>query len=829
MSSLLGCVTPQQQAVQHAAVQAGYRDALIAGIRGDVSAQEREQLVDLLDRLEADPHGKILLDSMQAYRERFDKVPEIALRRDYQFPRPSLANPASGQTVWHLDLRELSVCTAFEAVRELAAVYCNIAGMPDMRDDVFAAYTFDPQQKLDPALEKGWEKWITAGDRALRDKSIIGRDRCIRARRSVIEHLRADLKQTRCYGRLTHGDFQRLIKNLGRGSDFELPTAPSTINLCAANFAGGPTGRSLHFSALPNVMVHIGPYQHKGHVRPGCESALPPLPADLEALCLDAYPRPDLSGLPSGLKVLRIRNAGLTEMPRPLPAALKMLDVAENSITRLDRPLPKDMETLIVSNNPLEDLPEILPRGLRHLEADETELRRLRALPASAVYVSVRNNALTALPALQEGMRHLNASGNQLTEIPQELPLSLECIQLTNNRLTRLPSAIANLAGCSIFLDGNPIARQHIPRPPDGVPGPRIFHSMQAGTPAPQGGERLPQLQLTNDPLTRWHSTVDNVAGFNFLLMGAEHIPHDGQHLSQQPRDLTEATSAWLSPDAPHVAQRWQTLGNPAEAGDFLLFLNRLRSPFHNNAKPFKTEAFRADVVALLTELSLPERAALRADVFALCTGATETCDDRVLWTLNQLKALLLNDDIRMGRYDDRIHEVVQAGREMFTLEMLDKIAREKVKTLTRIDEVEVYLAYAVKLRETLHLNSVVPGMLFSNSSGVTQADLDAALHTVRSRQLAEFPMFLALDYAPWQSLLRRREPDRHGADQAALHDEMERNLESELRTHLLSLGVDPHDQDARRVVGLSISRDIRYRVLGPLTAEYLGRYGSAD
>jgi hypothetical protein len=777
-------VRPQQQATPSPVVQARYRDALIAGIRGDVSAQEMEQLVNLLDRLEADPHGKILLDSMQAYRERYDEVPKIALRRGYQFPRPSLVSPTQGQPVWHLDLPALSAGSTLEAVCELAAVYCNIAGTPDMRWDVFRAYTMDPQQKLDPALEKGWEKWIAAGERSVRDKSPIGRDRCIRARRSVIEHLRADLKQMRCYGGLTHGDFHRLIHTLGTRSDLDLPTAPSTINLRAASSSGGSSGYCLDFSATASAMEPIGPYQHKGRVRPGCASSLPPLPADLEALCLDAYPRPDLSGLPTGLKVLRIRGAGLTEVPLTLPAGLKTLDVAENSIARLDGPLPEDLDTLIISNNPLEDLPEILPRRLRRLEANEMQLRRVRALPASSVHVSLRSNLLAALPTLPPALQMLNVNNNQLTGLPEQLPFSLESIWLMNNRVTRLPPTIASLAGCSIYLEGNPIARQDIPRPPDGVRGPIIHHSMQAD--AVQRGQRLPQA-----------------------------------------RSLTEAANAWLLRDAPQAAQRWQALGNPVEAREFVLFLNRLRNPLHTDPKPFKTEAFRADIVALLTELSLPERAALRADIYALCTGATESCDDRVLWTLNKLKALLLNDDIRVGRYDDRIHEVIQAGREMFSLEVLDEIAREKVKTLTRIDEVEVYLSYAVKLRQALGLTSIVPGMLFYNDDDVSKSDLDHALQTVRSRQLAEFPMFLALDHEPWQTLLQRREPDRHGSAYATLHEEMERCLEPELQSRLQSLGLDPHDEDARRALGHSISRDIRYRVLGPLTAEYLARYGS--
>jgi hypothetical protein len=55
-------------------------------------------------------------------------------------------------------------------------------------------------------------------------------------------------------------------------------------------------------------------------------------------------------------------------------------------------------------------------------------------------------------------------------------------------------------------------------------------------------------------------------------------------------------------------------------------------------------------------------------------------------------------------------------------IEQLEQIAREKVKTLRFVDEIEVYLAYPVKLKERLDLQIDVKDMLYFGCSGVTEA-----------------------------------------------------------------------------------------------------------
>ncbi len=110
------------------------------------------------------------------------------------------------------------------------------------------------------------------------------------------------------------------------------------------------------------------------------------------------------------------------------------------------------------------------------------------------------------------------------------------------------------------------------------------------------------------------------------------------------------------------------------------------------------------------------------------------------------------------GCHDDRPGQVVDAARQMFRLEALSQIARRKVASLFGADETEVYLAYVVALRDKLALTAVMPVMQYVFAvARVTVPDLDDALREVPERERSEFAQYLAVDYAPWRSLLQRK------------------------------------------------------------------------
>jgi hypothetical protein len=139
-------------------------------------------------------------------------------------------------------------------------------------------------------------------------------------------------------------------------------------------------------------------------------------------MTLDALRRGDLVGATT------LRLSGLTEFPREIFG------------------LADTLEVLDLYGNPLTDLPEDMGR-----------LRRLRVLFCSQTRIARLPPGLGDCPALSQiGMR-----GTGLTEIPGEsLPASLRWLTVTDNALTALPAALGQRPALQkLLLSGNRIAQ----------------------------------------------------------------------------------------------------------------------------------------------------------------------------------------------------------------------------------------------------------------------------------------------------------------------------------------------------------------------------------
>lgn len=108
---------------------------------------------------------------------------------------------------------------------------------------------------------------------------------------------------------------------------------------------------------------------------------------------------------------------------------------------------------------------------------------------------------------------------------------------------------------------------------------------------------------------------------------------------------------------------------------------------------------------------------------------AIDTCGDRMILSVLrigiafQLATIDLNDPKEVASF---------LKRGVAAIRMLEEIAKEKVPTLVLVDEIEVYLAYPIKLKEALNLPIDVDKMLFYGVSGLTQNDLDDARKKVQ-------------------------------------------------------------------------------------------------
>ncbi|HBJ6900237.1 TPA: type III secretion system effector E3 ubiquitin transferase SspH2 [Salmonella enterica subsp. enterica serovar Wyldegreen] len=508
-------------------------------------------------------------------------------------------------------------------------------------------------------------------------------------------------------------------------------------------------------------------------------TSLPPLPAGLQMLLVAGNQLTSLPPLPAGLQMLLVAGNQLTSLP-PLPAGLQMLSVAGNQLTSLP-PLPAGLQMLSVAGNQLTSLPP-LPAGLQVLLVARNQLTSLPLLPAGLELLTLdRNPQLTRLPPLPEGLQTLSVDANpQLTRLPA-LPSGLQRLYARNNQLTRLPESITGLSSeATVNLEGNPLSERTLQALRDitsapGYSGPRILFDM-AGASAPREARAL--------------------------------------HL---------AAADWLVPareGEPAPADRWHMFGQEDNAAAFSLFLDRLSE----TENFIKDAGFKAQITSWLAQLAEDE--ALRAKTFAMATEATASCQDRVTLALHQMKNVQLVHDAEKGQYDNNLVVLVATGREMFRLEKLEQIAREKAGTLALADDVEVYLAYQNKLKESLELTSVTAEMRFFGVSGVTVSDLQAAELQVKAAEKSEFREWI-LQWGPLHGVLERKAPERVNALREKQISDYEETYRMLSDTELRPFGL-VGNTDAERTIGARAMESAKKTFLDglrPLVEEMLGSY----
>ncbi|WP_245452477.1 NEL-type E3 ubiquitin ligase domain-containing protein [Bradyrhizobium forestalis] len=503
------------------------------------------------------------------------------------------------------------------------------------------------------------------------------------------------------------------------------------------------------------------------------------LPTGLQSLVVGSNQLTGLpETLPESLSTLAVCSNRLTSLPDNLPAGLQDLDVRGNLLTRLPDTLPTGLQSLALGSNRLTSLPDTLPPELKELEADGNRLTSLPdTLPAELLLLFARDNRLNSLPeTLPTELQRLHVSGNSLSSLPENLPTELQMLEARNNRLTSLPESLLTRlgSGCMVYVEDNALPEQvrtnlaaalNAPS----YAGPRVFFSMGGGT------------------------------------------------MVDQERPLANAVADWLKSE-PEAIAVWQNFAHEEGAPEYALFLDKLQKTVN-----YDNPKFREAVAEDLRQAAI--RPELRRQFFELAYGASETCQDRVTLTWNGMQTARLNADVEDGAYDDRLGELIQQGRVLFRLNALEPIARQKVDSLGFVDEVEVYLAYQVKLRERLDLQLIAPDMRFFDVAHVTEDDLTAAEIQVRNEEATGFADYLATRWQPWEMVVSRIAPQAHaqmeGRLREAMDEEFPSRLEQRLAEHQLT-----GDSDAELQFGAQISEEIAREIKGPLMRQVLGDRG---
>ncbi|EGH1849383.1 SPI-2 type III secretion system effector E3 ubiquitin transferase SspH2, partial [Salmonella enterica] len=526
-------------------------------------------------------------------------------------------------------------------------------------------------------------------------------------------------------------------------------------------------------------------------------TSLPVLPPGLLELSIFSNPLTHLPALPSGLCKLWIFGNQLTSLP-VLPPGLQELSVSDNQLASLPA-LPSELCKLWAYNNQLTSLPT-LPSGLQELSVSDNQLASLPTLPSELYKLWAYNNRLTSLPALPSGLKELIVSGNRLTSLPV-LPSELKELMVSGNRLTSLPMLPSGLLSLSVY-------RNQLTRLPES-----LIHLSSETTVNLEGN---PLSERTLQALRE----ITSAPGYSGPIIQFDMA---GASAPRETRALHLAAADWLVParaGEPAPADRWHMFGQEDNADAFSLFLDRLSE----TENFIKDAGFNAQISSWLAQLAEDE--VLRANTFAMATEATSSCEDRVTFFLHQMKNVQLVHNAEKGQYDNDLAALVATGREMFRLGKLEQIAREKVRTLALVDEIEVWLAYQNKLKKSLGLTSVTAEMRFFDVSGVTVTDLQDAELQVKAAEKSEFREWI-LQWGPLHRVLERKAPERVNAlreKQISDYEETYRMLsDTELRPSGL-VG----NTDAERTIGARAMESAKKTFLDglrPLVEEMLGSY----
>ena len=471
---------------------------------------------------------------------------------------------------------------------------------------------------------------------------------------------------------------------------------------------------------------------------------------------------------------LRLDRLNLSSLPDNLPAQITLLNVSYNQLTNLPE-LPVTLKKLYSASNKLSELP-VLPPALESLQVQHNELENLPALPDSLLTMNISYNEIVSLPSLPQALKNLRATRNFLTELPAfsegNNPVVREYF-FDRNQISHIPESILNLRNeCSIHISDNPLsshalqALQRLTSSPD-YHGPQIYFSMS-----------------------------------------------DGQQNTLH-RPLADAVTAWFPENKQSdVSQIWHAFEHEEHANTFSAFLDRLS----DTVSARNTSGFREQVAAWLEKLSAS--AELRQQSFAVAADATESCEDRVALTWNNLRKTLLVHQASEGLFDNDTGALLSLGREMFRLEILEDIARDKVRTLHFVDEIEVYLAFQTMLAEKLQLSTAVKEMRFYGVSGVTANDLRTAEAMVRSREENEFTDWFSL-WGPWHAVLKRTEADRWAQAEEQKYEMLENEYSQRVADRLKASGLSG-DADAEREAGAQVMRETEQQIYRQLTDEVL-------
>ncbi|MGL4348524.1 MAG: NEL-type E3 ubiquitin ligase domain-containing protein [Chlamydiales bacterium] len=513
----------------------------------------------------------------------------------------------------------------------------------------------------------------------------------------------------------------------------------------------------------------------------------------------------------STVKKITIKDNRLSKLPRSIIkfTNLKSIDLNNNRFTTIPSEIYnfKNLKKLCIKNNFISYVSMQIGRLKRleeiHLSKNKIEHIHRRLFSLKQLHtLNLSENKLKTIPKWinnLHNLKSLNVSFNKLFDIPPEIfGKNLEYLDLSNNHIDVIPRAIKNSSKLlDINFDSNEIVNI-----PDEV-GDLCY---------------LTGVYLNDNETLRGFS--DNL--YNLLPSCTVEIDNSGISLSTLSE--IQSKSAQMNYNGPafefsmaaaeeRIEDRLigslyvHTTRNPPRAfknlrsmSDHLeMWLNRLNwmADFQDDSTNFTLPEAIIDCI---------EYAEVNSEYYKLfesiIQGATATCGDGIALSIIDIGiAKEVLTFIESKQIVELSHFLLGSA---FPRQILQKIAGQKITFLKleakqkdinnfSIDDVEVYLAYPILLKERLKLSININSMMTeSAATGVTQKDLEIAALEVEKQQAdkqacAEF----LVNNTYWIELIKQLHPEEYEAineQSIEMMDESEEAAEKYRRNSLIAL-----------------------------------------
>ena len=231
------------------------------------------------------------------------------------------------------------------------------------------------------------------------------------------------------------------------------------------------------------------------------------------------------------------------------------------------------------------------------------------------------------------------------------------------------------------------------------------------------------------------------------------------------------------------------------QATDLVHYLGRLTSTadYQNQAtRPVLAQRVMA-VTALLTGSDR-----IRDEAMDHIHHALTSCDDRIILALDDLDTMQLLDSAERKAFEGNADELRELGLQMMRLDEVKRIARDHMKTLSWVDEIEVELAFQIGVRQQLALPGSTQHMIFRGCANVSDQDIATAVHQVNTHCSDDNLQTYLAQWAPWQQYQRRQEvPTFDQLTQKTVGRIKDCVISTEKTSKMVALGDDHLDYDA--------------------------------